>query len=95
MIRGDTRFWPNTPSSLVDQVWTNCPMKILYAKNHDVALLDHNLLEIKIRIDGLVDTPKEIIARDFSQFDIKNYQKEISNIDWKSLLEEKKPEFSK
>ena len=88
LVRGDTRFWPNTPSSLIDQVWTNCPMRILHTKNQDTALSDHNLIEIKVRIEGLIDTPKEIISRDFSQFSVKDYQNEISKINWENLLAE-------
>ena len=84
MIQGDTRFWPNVTSSLID----HCPRKIICAKNHSIALSDHNLLEIHIRIEGIEDTPKEYIARNFSKFDIKNYQNEMSSIDWTSLLEE-------
>ena len=32
-VRGDTRFWPNTTSSLVDQCWTNAPARIMKLYN--------------------------------------------------------------
>ena len=84
----NTRFWPGTPSSLIDHCWQNCPQRIIKVENIDCSLSDHNILKITIRIIGSVSQPREILARDWSKFIIKDYQDEVGRIDWTDLLEE-------
>ena len=64
VIEGDTRFWPGTPSSLIDHCWQNCTERIMSVKNVEIAVSDHNLQEIQIRINGSGTRPKEFLARD-------------------------------
>ena len=58
LVRGDTRFWPNTSDSLVDHCWTNHMLKVAAVKNLTRARSDHNLLLITIRVKGLNHYPK-------------------------------------
>ena len=44
IVQGDTRFSPNAANYLIDQCWTHTPARILLAKNHDIALSDHNMI---------------------------------------------------
>ena len=85
IVEGDTRFWPHTPSSLIDHIWNNCPARIIHSRNINLALSDHNLLEIKIRLNGSDNKPKVFIARDRSKLDTKQYQELVSKIDWTKL----------
>ena len=73
------------PSSLIDHCWNYCPA--ISSKNVNLAVSDHNLLEIKIRISGSDYRPKEYIYRDKSKLDITKYQQLVDKIDWTSLYE--------
>ena len=66
IIIGETRFWPGTPSSLLDQCWTNCGARIIKAANILKVISDHNMLELEIRIKGSGSANKEILTRDRS-----------------------------
>ena len=87
VIDGDTRFWPGVPSSQIDHCWNNCPTRVISTKNVNLALSDHNLLEIKVRISGTDHQPKEIISRDRKNMDIKIYQDMIGKINWDLLYQ--------
>ena len=63
LIENPTRFWPNQPSSLLDQVWTNNIAKIIEVKNMDRAASDHNPIMIKIRIKGVDNKPTEVLVK--------------------------------
>ena len=76
-IIGDTRFWKDTPSSLIDHCWHNCPGRIMKSENIPEAQSDHNIIRITIRVWGNESTPREIMARDRSNFCIKTYQDEV------------------
>ena len=86
IIRGDTRFWPNTTSSLIDHCWTDCPDRILRSKNSVRSYSDHNLLEFQLRISGKNNRPKEILIRDRSNMCLDRFKQNISEIDWTELL---------
>ena len=86
-VVGDTRFWPFTENSLVDQCWTNCPARIIRASNKTRGSSDHNIQETIIRVAGTINDPREIILRDKRHLNWEEIKKEAGDIDWSNLLE--------
>ena len=78
LIQGPTRFWPHTPESLIDQIWTNAPDLIISSRNIIHAVADHNLIELNIRMKGKQSYPREVIKRKMSNFDLARYRYKIS-----------------
>ena len=48
LIHSPTRFWPGCPSSIIDHIWTNCPLKIRNHRNISRSSSDHNVTEVTI-----------------------------------------------
>ena len=81
MIKKPTRFWTDS-KSLLDHIWTNCPEKLVNARNIDRAASDHNVISTKIRIRGCVRSQNELLARDKKNFDVNNFKQEVNLINW-------------
>ena len=82
LVKGATRFWPNTLPSLIDQTWTNCPDKVVHCKNLNRPVADHNMIFTQIRLKGKIRSKHEIITRNWKQFQPEKFQKLIQDIDW-------------
>ena len=86
LVRGDTRFCPNTVDSLVDHCWMNVPLKAASIRNISRARSDHNLLEVIIRVKGLNHYPKEVLARARGKLDHDVLKKNMEELDWTELF---------
>ena len=87
-VRGNTRFWPGANDSLVDQLWTNCPQRIIKLSNVERASSDHNLIEFDLRVAGNPMVAKEILMRDKRGLDIEALKNYIGLLDWSEMLVE-------
>ena len=87
LVTGYTRTWPGQVSSLLDQCWTNCSNRIVSCRNIVRATSDHNLIEVVIRVKGVNSAPREAIRRQRSNFNIEEYRRRITEIDWTDLYE--------
>ena len=87
-VRGDTRFWPHTRNSMIDQCWTNCPLKVISSRNIVRATSDHNVIEIKIRMKGMNKVSNEILSRNYKNMDAKKYSRRMEEVDWTDVLAE-------
>ena len=82
MIKQFTRFWPGQPPSIVDQIWTNSPNSIMSTANSVRAFSDHNVVSSIIRTKDRKEQTHEVLKRNRSKIDVKNYQSKIQKIDW-------------
>ena len=84
-IKGPTHFWPNRQDSLIDHVWANSPELIISVRNITNSIADHNVIELNVRLKGKCNTSKEIIRRVRTNFNLANYRRKISSINWEPL----------
>ena len=85
LITGHTRFWPHQNPSLIDQIWVNCPTRIISVKNVQYAATDHNIIEVNIKLKGKIGAPKVIKKRCLKNWNTDIYKSMVENIDWTSL----------
>ena len=85
MIAGATRFWPHQNPSLIDQIWANCPQRILTAKNIQYSSTDHNIIEVTIKLKGKIGAPKVIRKRCNKNWNSETYKSMVEEIDWTSM----------
>ena len=90
VVEKPTRFWPNTESSLLDQIWTNMPESLIKVKNIVRAGSDHNVVTATIRIKGKHIGAGETIARYMRGFDEKTYKNKVKDVDWSRLYSQTK-----
>ena len=81
-IKGPTHFWPNRQDSLIDHVWANSPELIISVRNITNSIADHNVIELNVCLKGKCNTSKEIIRRVRTNFNLANYRRKISSINW-------------
>lgn len=60
-----TRNMVNTPLSLIDHIYSNCPKKISNVKTHNCNFSDHSILSFTYTTKGQVYTPKFRYIRNF------------------------------
>ena len=87
LITEATRFWPNQRPSLIDQVWTNCPQRVISANNVVYGASDHNIIEVMIKFKGKIGGPKVIRKRKIKNWETDLYRKMVNDIDWSQLYE--------
>ena len=85
MIQGPTRFWPGKVPSAIDHCWTSQPQKIICSLNQTRSVGDHNLIGVKVRVKGQLNSCHKIVKRDRSRFDVTLYREKINNIDWSQM----------
>ena len=61
LVSDSTRAWKNQADSLLDQIWTNCPSKIICHKNQVRGSSDHNVItaEYPLKTSKLGDKMSE------------------------------------
>ena len=67
MTKGTTRSWKGTKDSLLDQVWTNAPHRVLKTFNIVRGAADHNISGVVIRIKGIIRSSSEFIVRNWKK----------------------------
>ena len=94
LVREPTRFWPQTEDSLIDQIWTNAPNKIVQCSNIVRSVGDHNIVGATMRLKGTQSYPQEVLKRHRKNFSAAQYNTEIENIDWSDLYSEEDPNLA-
>ena len=85
LIVGPTRFWPTQKDSLLDQIWTNCPHRIVTSSNVPHSASDHNIIETQIKLKGKIGSAKTIRKRSMKNWNPEIYKKLVSEINWENL----------
>ena len=93
-VKGPTRFWVNTVPSLLDQVWTNNPVKIIFCKNHSRPVADHNMVETSVRLKGNIRNNQESRKRKWKTLDLEQFKEKIRQIEWEKILEIEDPNIA-
>ena len=94
LVKGPTRFWKNTHPSLIDQVWSNSPDKIIHCKNIARPVANHNIVEMLVRMKGNPRTNMEILKRRWRYFNQEVFKNRIKDIDWKDIYQIKNADLA-
>ena len=82
LVKEVTRFWPGTEPSILDQIWTNAPERVINHQNMKRGVSDHNAIIVRINHKENIDISQEIVKRVLKNFNTERYQKSMSTIDW-------------
>ena len=72
----------------------NCPARLVYFKNIVRSFSDHNLILVSVRMKGKVEDRHDTIARDRSNWDAAEYNRQVGMIDWSPLLRSEDLDFA-
>ena len=82
LVVGTTRSWADQLDSCLDKVWMNSPGRLVYYINVKRTFSDHNLIVLAFRTKDKLTNKHEIIRRDRKNFNVENYTRKLSQIDW-------------
>ena len=85
MVNGFTRTWNNQPDSCLDQLWTNCPERIIFVQNIPRSFSDHNLINCAVKTKDRREDKQDILTRDRSNLDEVAYKEKFDRIDWSEM----------
>ena len=85
IIQKHTRSWRGLDDSLLDQIWTNTPIKIIRNWNKVRTFSDHNYIGMQLRLKGKSEKNSDILKRDRRKWNVEEYRNRISEIDWREL----------
>ena len=85
VIKGATRSWKGQKDSLLDQVWTNSPHRILSVINVVRAAADHNLSGVIVRINGTIFSNNEFVTRNWKKVNVDKLNLRLKQVDWEQL----------
>lgn len=87
LISEPTRITERT-STLIDLIFTNCPDKIICSGVANVSISDHNLIYAyrKLSLNSQSIGHKTITYRNFKNFDLESFRKDISTVDWNIII---------
>ena len=85
LIKSPTRFWPGCPSSIIDHIWTNCPLKIRNHRNITRSISDHNVTEVTLASKSKFQNVQESIVRKKCTLSPGQLCEEMEKQDWTLL----------
>ena len=85
MVRGATRFGPNSMPSLIDLAWVNNPASVVHCKNLSRPVADHNIIFTMMRLKGKIRNKNEIVSRDWKHFNQDGFKKRIEGMKWNEI----------
>ena len=88
LIVNYTRTWRQQTDSLLDHVWTNCPMKIVKVSNNDRASSDHNVIGCEVASKDIKNVANNIVKRVWKNFKKAECLQEFKNSDWTAIMNE-------
>ena len=88
LVRGPTRFWPGKAPSLVDQIWTNQPTRIVSVENIQWGASDHNIIRTTVRTKKPAIIVHNRMKCCRKNFNVDNYRQLLRNTDWSNLYQE-------
>ena len=83
-----TRTWRQQSDSLLDHVWTNCPVRTLKVWNVDRASSDHNIIGIKVALKDSKINVNNVVKRTWKDFKRNECIQEFKDTDWTDVLSE-------
>ena len=94
IVVGPTRHWCDTEPSLIDQIWTKSPQKVLQCNNLLRPVADHNIIVTIIRKKGGTKGGGEVQKRQWSKLNIELLKAQMSAVDWTSLFQSTDPNLA-
>ena len=94
IVKGFTRFWSSTQQSLLDHIWTNCPLRIVSSWNLKNGGSDHNKIEVIISMKDLKTAGTTRRRRSWKFFNKSRCLQSLSMIDWSEVLKETSPDLA-
>ena len=86
LIRGATRYHSRCRPSLIDHVFVTNPEKV-EVENLSWGTSDHNLISVR-RVNGFIqERPRMTRKRVFVNFTTKEFEKKLSEVNWKEIEE--------
>ena len=85
VVRGHTRCWKGQKDSLLDQVWTNAPYRILNVINVVRAAADHNISGVTLRVKGTIYSNTEFVTRNWKKVNVELLNRRLGEVDWDQL----------
>ena len=72
----------DTTSSLIDLVFTNCPVNITQTHVIISSLSDHNMIGAVRKINNFKHPSRTIKCRNYAKYDHRKFRNDVSEIDW-------------
>ena len=94
IITGITRSWHTHEDSLLDQVWINCPQKVVSHGNYKSGTSDHNLVTVTIAMKDLKIGGAVRRRRSWKDFDNDRCMRRLKDLDWEDLFSETNPDLA-
>ena len=88
IVKGITRSWNGAKDSLLDQVWTNAPHRIISTFNLVRGAADHNISGAVIRVKGTIKSNSEFVVRNWRKLDQDKLIRRLGEINWDILYSE-------
>ena len=89
LVRNITQLWPGQEDSIVDNVWTNKPDRIVSHSNVIQAGSDHNVISVLMRMKDRIINKQEIYKRSRRNMNSQHAKDKMSNFDWSNLYQSK------
>ena len=86
-IEGTTRSWPDTTDSLIDQLWTNTPQRVLSWKNQVRSVGDHNVISAVIKIQRVDSRQLDTKRRSLKNVCHVSYREQLKKENWNEVYE--------
>ena len=94
IVTEPTRFWVGKTPSLIDQIWTNAPEKIIEYKNRTRSVADHNIVSCIIRLKGNPKTSQEVLRRNWKNVNIEELKHKMNGKNWDEIYEHIDPNLA-
>ena len=82
-----TRSWAGQTDSLIDHFWTNNPQKIIDVSNTVLAVGDHNVITVIIRMKDSYNVRLDSKRRSYKNFDPKLFRQKLGAHNWNEIFD--------
>ena len=67
-VTNATRFWRQQEDSCLDQIWSNCPERIIKITNETRGSSDHNIVGVELALREIKTTASNTVRRTWTNF---------------------------